>query len=342
MRSAEPEPSGAVAARVAPFAPRFPWRTGDLQTLRNSLVPAQRLDAWPGERLQLPMDDGSGDVLAAMLHRPHAPRGRPLAVLIHGLTGCEDSAYVRATARTLLGAGHAVLRLNLRGAGPSGPHCAHRYHAGRTDDLRAVLAALDPALKADGIVAVGYSLGANMLLKYLGEEGVAAPFEAAVAVSAPIDLAATAHRFHAPRNRVYLAYMMRRIRHETLRPNAALDAAMRRAVARSRTVVEFDEVCVAPLNGFAGAEDYYAQTMALRFLPAVRVPTLVIHARDDPWIPAEAYVRFDWTANPALVPLLPRGGGHVGFHGREGRIPWHDRVARDFLAGAAVSPVNAR
>lgn len=326
-----------AAFAAPPFAPRFPWTTGDLQTARNSLLPlAPSLRRWPGERLHLPMDDGTGDMLAAMLHRPERDRGRPLAVLIHGLTGCEDSAYVRASARRLLAAGHPVLRLNLRGAGPSGLCCAERYHAGRTDDLRRALAALDAPLKANGLVAIGYSLGANMLLKYLGEEGAAAPFAAAVAVSAPIDLHATAHRFHAPRNRAYLGYMMRRIKAETLRPQAALDGAMRAAVARCRTVVEFDEVCVAPMNGFAGAEDYYRRCMARRFLLDIRVPTLAIHAGDDPWIPADAYRAFDWRSNPALTLLLPRGGGHVGFHGRGDRTPWHDRATAAFLDRAAA------
>jgi len=326
--------AGVVDGFVAPpFAPRFPWATGDLQTVRNSAMrfAAPSLRRWPGERLRLPMADGSGDRLAAMLHRPEHDRGRPLAILIHGLTGCEDSIYVRASARQLLEDGYPVLRLNLRGAGPSGPLCTQRYHAGRSEDLRRTLAALDPEVVANGLLAVGYSLGANMLLKYLGEEGAAAPFAAAVTVSAPLDLAATAHRFHAPRNRVYLGYMMRRIKEETLRPGAALDPTMREAVARSRTVVEFDEVCVAPTNGFAGAEDYYARCMALRFLGGVRVPTLVVHAQDDPWIPVDAYRGFDWRSNPALTLLLPRAGGHVGFHGFGSRTPWHDRAAALFL-----------
>lgn len=348
MQAADDLASGIAAetpgagASWPPFRPRFPWRSGDLQTLRNTLVPtAPCLDGWPGERLWLPMDDGSGDALAAMLHRSTAGTALPLAILIHGLTGCEDSTYMRSTARTLLARGHPVLRLNLRGAGPSGESCAYRYHAGRTEDLRAVLGALDPALKSNGMIAVGYSLGANMLLKYLGEEGTTSPLEAAISVSAPIDLAATAYRFHAPRNRIYLAYMMRRIKAETLRPAAALDAAMRRAVARSRTVVEFDDVCVAPMNGFAGAGDYYARTMALRYLPAVRIPTLVIQAQDDPWIPPEPYLGFDWSGNPFLTPLLPPSGGHVGFHGSGHATPWHDRVAVDFLDRVLGRPAGA-
>ncbi len=141
-----------VAARTEPefppFAPRAPWWGGDLQTLRNVLVTRHaRLDGYPAERLRLAINDGSGDVLLAVLNRPLAPAaGRPLAVLVHGLTGTEDSFYLLNTAAHLLTLGFPVLRLNLRGAGPSRPLCRFQYHAGRSEDFAAALAALPAAL----------------------------------------------------------------------------------------------------------------------------------------------------------------------------------------------------
>ncbi len=90
---------------------------------------------------------------------------------------------------------------------------------------------------------------------------------------------------------------------------------------------------MAPRNGFANAAAYYAACHARQFLGAIRTPTLVIHAQDDPWIPAEAYLSFDWKDNPALVPLLPEGGGHVGFHGEGSTTPWYDRCLGEWLAG---------
>ena len=88
---------------------------------------------------------------------------------------------------------------------------------------------------------------------------------------------------------------------------------------------------MAPANGFAGADDYYARCSAQGFMKEIKVPTLVIHARNDPWILPGAYLSFDWKANPKLTPLLPRGGGHVGFHGLGSRVPWHDRCIAEFL-----------
>jgi hypothetical protein len=224
------------------------------------------------------------------------------------------------------------MRLNLRGAGPSRPLCRLQYHAGRTGDLRDALAALDPALRAPGLFLIGYSLGANMLLKFLAEHGAAFPILAAAAISAPLDLAATSRRMLAPRNRIYQRHLLRDIKAESLDNSAALTADEQRHVRAARSIFEFDDRFVAPRNGYAGAAEYYAQNSAARFLAAIRVPTLVIHALDDPWIPPDAYTRAAWAENPNLTPLLPDGGGHVGFHGRDSAVPWHDRCVGIFFA----------
>lgn len=316
---------------VPPFRPRAPWWGGDLQTVRNALFPPPRIPGGEGEALEFPMRDGSGDVLTARLHHPPAPAGRPLALVVHGLTGCEDSAYVRASAAFFLARGHPALRLNLRGAGPSRAQCRERYHAGRTADLRAVFAALPDDLKAAGVVALGYSLGGNLLLKFLGDGPVPGCLRAAAAVSAPIDLAAAARRFSRPRNLLYRRWLLARVKEEAQGPAADLSARERAAIARARTIPEFDDAFVAPRNGFAGADDYYAQCSARGFLAAIGTPTLLVHAADDPWIPAAPYRDYDWRRAPACRLLTSAGGGHVGFHGRGARAAWHDRCAARFF-----------
>jgi predicted alpha/beta-fold hydrolase len=323
---------------MPPFRPRRPWRGPNLQTLRNALVPP-RLDArrFPVQRLELPLADGSGDVLVGALQRPGGHE-RSLAVLLHGLSGSQDSAYMIASARALLERGHPVLRLNLRGAGPSRALCRLQYHAGRTADLRDALAALDPKLMERGLLLIGYSLGANMLLKFLAEFADGFPIAAACAVSAPIDLAAACYRILEPRNRFYHWNLLRSMKREALEEGGHLTDGERRAVASARSILEFDERFVAPRNGYPGAAAYYADNMARRFLARVDVPTLVIHACDDPWIPADAYASFPWSDHPNLVPLLPAEGGHVGFHGEGSAVPWHDRclaVFFDAIAGTS-------
>ncbi len=327
-----------VDLALQPFAPRAPWWGGDLQTVRNYLLRYRLPSEHAPERLVLALGDGSGDRLAAALNRPAHPLPHaPLVILIHGLTGDEASVYMLRSAASLLRAGYPVLRLNLRGAGPSRPLSRFQYHGGRTADLEMALADLPPQLLANGVAAVGYSLGGNMLLKFLGERGEAQPIRAAVSVSAPIDLAATAQHMQRWRNFGYQAYLMREMRAEALAPKSELTEREKSAVLAARTIPDFDHNFTGPRNGFAGADDYYAKNGAQKFLGAIKVPTLVIHAGDDPWVPAAPYRAYDWKANPALVPILCERGGHVGFHGPDRRASWHDALIERFL-GAVFSP----
>lgn len=325
-----PEPVSAepLAPEAFPtFKPRFPWLTGDLQTLRNFLVkPYWDLSPWPETPMVFDVSDGSGDRLLAKLHEPEAVTRNPLAVLVHGLTGCEDSSYIRRIALSLLQAGYPVLRLNLRSAGPGQALAQQHYHAGRSQDLRDALNGLlaaRPVYRDRGLVLIGFSLGGNMLLKCLGEGVGEVPIVAASAVSAPIDLKAAQVRIMQARNRLYEHYLLRGMKAESRAPAELL--------ARLPSVYAFDDKVVAPANGFRDAEDYYRRSSAKSYLGSIAVPTLVIHAEDDPWIPATAYRAFDWAANPSLSLLLSPGGGHVGFHGRGSLVPWHDRCILQFL-----------
>lgn len=322
----------SVVLDIEPFRPRFPWLTADLQTIANRIVPpSSDLGAAASERIRLPMADGSGDTLLATLDRPIVDRGGPLVILVHGLTGSEDSAYVRMTARHMLSLGRRVLRLNLRAAGPSRTTCGDIYYAGRSQDFRAVLRLLDAALTANGVFAVGYSLGGNMLLKFLGEEGASAPLIGAACVCTPIDLSVTCQHMLRPRNTLYHRYILGQMKDEATADGARLTPTERMAIQASRSVWEYDDAFIAPRHGFAGAEDYYEKNKALRFMPAIRKPTLVVAANDDPWVPITIYRSFDWAAHPDLTPLLVDGGGHVGFHAAGHAVPWHDRAIECFI-----------
>jgi len=320
---------------LPPFRPRFPWWGGDLQTVASRLRRGAAGLAPPaGERLRFSMTDGTGDTLLATLHRPATPRpGTPLVLLIHGLTGCEDSQYILSLSRLMLDRGHRVLRINLRGAGPSRALCGGHYYAGRSQDFRMLLGILPDDLKTDGLAAVGFSLGGAMLLKYLGEEGAAAPLVAAATVCAPIDLAVTCRHMMRPRNLLYHRYIIGMMKREATGEGAVLSAAERAGIMGSRTVWEYDDVFIAPRYGYADAADYYERCKPIRFMPAIRVPTLVLAAGDDPWIPSALYAGYDWAANPALQPLLPGSGGHVGFHGTGGEQPWSDLAIARFFDG---------
>ena len=316
------------------FVPRFPWLGGDLQTLRNFVVrPRHDLAPWPGRRVELALDDGSGDRLLAVLHENRDEAG-PLVVLVHGLTGCQDSFYVLGTARHFLEQGYPVLRLNLRGAGPGRPLARGGYNAGSSADFAAALRALverDGRLLARGLAPIGYSLGGNMLLKFLAEAGRDFPIVAAASVSAPIDLKATQVQIMAPRNRLYHAYLISRMKAELLATPGGVPGEVAQRARQAASVFEFDDAIVAPAAGFLGADDYYARCSARGFLPGIEIPALLLHARDDPWIPAAAYEGAAWLAKAGLEVRLAPGGGHVGFHGKGSRTTWHDRSIAAFL-----------
>jgi predicted alpha/beta-fold hydrolase len=318
--------AGRAELILPPFAPRWPWIGGDLQTMRNWLVkPKPPLERWPVEPVQFDMADGTGDILHGLVQRPGEDRARPLVLLVHGLTGSSNSSYIRATAYQLLRAGYPVLRLNLRGAGAGRGQTRQFYHAGRSADLDRVIRGLDPALARHGVVTVGYSLGANVVLKYLAEQGAQAPVLAGASISAPIDLHAAQRKIGSARNRVYHRHLLGEMKRER---SADVDDSI-------RTILDFDDRVVAPKNGFKDALDYYRQSSAGPMLGAIRRPTLLIHAADDPWIPIAAYRAIDWPNIPHLVPQLMPTGGHVGFHARGLEMAWHDAVLLRFLTAVA-------
>ncbi|MBL4786707.1 MAG: alpha/beta hydrolase [Cohaesibacteraceae bacterium] len=310
------------------FVPRFPWLGGDLQTLRNTFVGGRDQFATPvGERLLLPMNDGSSDTLAAMLSPTTG--NKPLVILLHGLTGCETSPNVLRAHHLFSSAQFPVLRLNFRGSGPSLPTSSSSWCGGSSQDLADALLALDKSLTCNGIFICGVSLGANLLLRFLAEFGENFPLIGAVSVSAPIDLAAASKTLLKPRNAIYQWHLLRQMKKDT--GAIALPGETIRKFMATKSIYQFDDVYVAPQHGFEGADHYYESCKALRFLDRIKISTLVIHARNDPWIPARAYDDFDWSANSALTLLFPDSGGHVGFHSRGTTTSWHDACALEFL-----------
>ncbi len=311
------------------FRQRAPWWGGDLQTLRNSILPDPA--EFPGQRLFLEMQDDSSDKLAALLHRPvlDTKPNSPLVILIHGLAGTETSSYIIMTARALCNDGYTVMRLNLRGAGPSRPVCKLQYHAGRSVDLRDAVQSLDAEWQNRGVIPIGFSLGGNMVLKFAAEFADNLPVRAIASVSAPIDLALTAKFMLRRRNHLYNQKLLNDYKDQALGVGAIISNREHAAILRSRNFTDIDNWFVAPRNGFADAEDYWRQCMARQFMSGIRLPTLVMHAEDDPMVPVAPYLDYPWHDNNNLHPVITRRGGHMGFHSRIG--PWYIHALRTFF-----------
>lgn len=305
------------------------WRGQDLQTLKNFIVPPilPALMKSCEKKMVFPMLDGTGDCLTGVLTVSTSHPNKPFVILIHGLSGSEESAYMIASAAHWFSCGYPVLRLNLRGSIPTQP-CYQTYHAGRDEDLAVVLDHLSQeSFSKNGFVLIGFSLGGNMLMKFLAQYGKNYHLKAAITVSAPIDLAKTSQRFLKFRNRVYHWWILRHVKFEALNV-LKLKTQDRKKISKVRTIYELDDLFTAPRNGFKGADDYYQNCSGINFLKDIQVPTLVVHALDDPWIPSQSYTEFDWSSNKSLIPLLQKNGGHVGFHDIKGT--WHNRMASDF------------
>lgn len=319
------------------FRARAPWWGGHLQTLRNKVM--RPSVALPGhqERLHFALSDGSGDRLAGMLDCPPDPVAGPLVVLIHGLSGCEDSVYIRSSAAYHLRQGRRVLRLNMRGAGPSRSTCGGHYHSGCAPDVHDALTALNGSLLSGGLFLIGYSFGGNVLLHLLAKHGEGLPIQGAATVSASIDPAQAARRLMAPTNALYQRWLLNNMKGQTVAPGARLSDNEREAVLRARSIIEFDDGFTAPRNGFACAEDYYRATTGWRVAAGIGVPTLLIHARNDPWIPAAPYEALERESPSNVEILLTEGGGHVGFHAKGYKEAWHDRRIGAFLEGLTTA-----
>lgn len=314
------------------FVSRLPWLGGDLQTLRYYFFPASEdLSAWSGERLSFPLPDAGGDALLAMLHRPHHATDRPLVILVHGLTGCEGSSYMFETTRSFLGLGYPVMRLNLRGAGPSRATCRRSYCGGSGDNVAAALSALDIEEARRGVVLIGFSLGGTVVLHCLARRACGVAPMCAVTVSTPLDLAAVIRRLMRPRNVLYHRWLLARMKEAVIGGASEISPKQQAAVLAARSIRDFDNAFTAPHHGFADADDYYARCSVTGLLERIDTPLLMLHARNDPWIPADPYEDIGRDTPSNITLLLTDNGGHVGFHGRHGATPWYNTVIQAYL-----------
>ena len=266
----------------------------------------------------------------------------PLVLLLHGLEGSARRAYALLSYQALRRRGLAAVGLNFRSCGDESNRLARSYHSGETGDPLWVLDQLQRRWPGRPLGALGFSLGGNVLLKLLGdaEELARTLLAAAAVVSVPFDLSASADALEqGPMVRAYARHFLRSLvdkvaaKGELVAPLVDL-----KSVRKARTMREFDGLATAPLHGYRDAEHYYRTCSSAPVLRAIRVPTLVLHSRDDPFLPRPAVPEAALAANPALIPVILDRGGHVGFVEGPPWAPrfWAEQEAARFLAGALV------
>lgn len=324
-------PSGRVVD--SDFRPHPLLRGAHLQTLVPALLRPPVPLVIRRERLELP--DGDFVDLGWCGERN---TGGPIAVLVHGLTGDFESKYLRGLAVQLIERGWRCVLLQLRGGGTEPNRVPRSYHQGDTADLRHLWHLLRRHEPRATLASVGWSLGGNIVLKALAEEGAGAPVDFAAAASVPFRLQECAERLRTGFSRVYQAKLLRALKAMVRRKHAAtpMPPSVNLAGAlAARDFFEFDDAFICPLNGFRDAADYYARCGSGQYLHAIRRPALIVHALDDPFMES-AIVPSAGQLPPGVTLELAAHGGHVGFVGVDafGRpLWWLERRLADFLDG---------
>ena len=313
--------------RALPFPESTAYRApawlpgGHLQTIYTSLIIRVPPVAYRRERLELP----DGDFLD--FDWADGQTNAPVVVLFHGLEGSADSHYARNLMAHVRARGWHGAVAHFRGCSGEDNRLPRAYFAGDSADIEAILRHVKSQHPAAPVYAAGVSLGGNALLKWLGEGGESARtlVERAAGISAPLDLTAAGHTLDRGFNRrVYTAHFLLTLKAKALRKAARFPGLLdAKAIAAATTFREFDTLVTALLHGFRDAEDYWLRVSSKPLLKTIAVPTLVINAKNDPFLPAWALPAAA-DVSPAVTLEQPAAGGHVAFPSGPfpGNIDW--------------------
>ncbi|WP_320170337.1 alpha/beta fold hydrolase [Maridesulfovibrio sp.] len=292
-----------------PYKPKLPLQSGHLQTIFPRLFRKVSLPPVVKRRIDTP----DGDFLDIDWHLASSSR---LAVIAHGLEGNSRRPYVLGMARALVLAGWDCITYNFRGCSHEINKLPTMYHSGQTDDLHTVLTyGLNHGIYEDAAL-IGFSMGGNQVLKYLGEkpEIVPSKVKRAIGISVPCDLASSARKLCASSNFIYNRYFLRSLKNKIrLKHKQYPDLYPLDKLSTIRNITDFDNAYTAPVNGFKDALDYYTTSSCKQFLKNITVPSLIINAKDDPFLTPECYPLEEASSSQTLSLVIPDYGGHVGF-----------------------------
>lgn len=322
------------------YSPAWWLPEGHSQTLWGKL--ARRRRTLPLHREVISTPDGDEVELCSYA----GPPGAPHLLLLHGLEGSLRSHYSNGILSAAADAGWSAHLMLFRSCGANVNLTRRFYHSGETSDARQIIGKLASEFPESDLCLVGVSLGGNVLLKLLGEDPAAIPenVRAAAAISVPYDLARSAETISHGFSRVYQRFFLGTLKTKLVEKRKVFsDLPDVDKIARLKTMVAFDDLVTAPLHGFEDASDYYRKSSAFRFLGGIRLPTLLVSAYDDPFLPRDILEKVSVEArkNPALHIDFHQRGGHVGFI--SGRFPWSARYYAeqrilDFFASYAQQP----
>ncbi len=304
-----------------------------LQTLYPALMPKAPLPAFETEVFEL----SDGDFLDIYWAKKPDTNTKAIITLFHGLAGSYRSHYIRRIIPVLIESGFSVVLMHFRGCAGRPNRLPRSYHSGDTADAVSWLQHLRQHYPHTPLYAVGYSLGANMLLKLLGESRENAPLQKAVAVSAPMQLDICANRMNRGFSRLYQHHLLTHLKRDLVAKYERFDMQKLLGITiedvyKINSFWEFDDRYTAPVHGFASAKEYYRIASARQYLQTIQKETLIIHALDDPFMTKEV-LPDTHALSPAVRLHLQQHGGHVGFVGGTPLRPhyWLEAAIADFL-----------
>lgn len=293
------------------FVPKRGLSSPHIQTIYGTLFNRQKLPAYQEERLEL--DDG--DFIDLLWVTTGVAADAPLIVLLHGLGGGLQSTYVASLLNSFNRAGFRAVLMFFRGASNEPNRLMRAYHSGDTHDFDFLLQTIAVREPHTIKLAVGISLGGNVLLKWMGEKGTQPLLQGGVAVSVPFDLATVVQRVDQGFSKIYQRHLLKKLQTIFLKKmNIQQDSYpfSQRDLLSIRTLYEFDQVVTAPLHGFLDAESYYHQSSSRQYLKNIQVPCFIIHAEDDPFMLPHV-IPSDSELSKSVCLELSKHGGHVGF-----------------------------
>jgi len=304
--------STVPVVKESTFTPPRIFANAHVQTIVPTLFRKVGGVAYQRQRIDTP----DGDFLDLDWSCSHR---QALGIILHGLEGDSTRSYMMGMVRALNRSGWDALAVNFRGCSGEPNKQLRMYHSGDTEDLNAVVQAVFKETPYAAIALIGFSLGGNVILKYLGERGrdLHHSIKTAVTISVPCDLKACSRRLEEFGNRLYLKRFLKLL-HQKISAKARLfpESISDKDYATITTLKDFDDRYTAPIHGFLSADDYYAKSSSSQFLPSIAVPTLLINAADDPFLSDSCYPRQQATESTNLFLEVPKHGGHCGFMSR--------------------------
>jgi predicted alpha/beta-fold hydrolase len=300
---------------MARFKPAQFLENGHLQTLYPALFNKPPL---PDIELEI-FEFEDGDFVECLWSLKHLlkDKNRPIVVLFHGLAGSFKSPYILRVIKKLSSNGYSVVLMHFRGCGINKNRLPRSYHSGESEDAKILFESIRKKYPTNPLHAIGYSLGGNMLLKLLGEYKANSPLSSAIAISAPMQLESSANRMNRGFSKLYQYRLLYELKKQLKQKYIDHDMEKfldlkKENIDKINSFWEFDDLYTAPIHGFKNAKDYYQKSSSKQYLKYIKTDTLIIHAKDDPFMGKDVIPTNNELSKDITFELYPHGG-HVGF-----------------------------